>query len=123
MAAPYCTVSVQLPAVWLLSGRASLDSTGEPPMTFLATPATEPVPVLRWIYANGGRRFFCELSLDEDHRVYELRTAAVGAEPHPRVERFADVTPAFLRQGQLEAELIRAGWSLEFYERLQPTFH
>ena len=81
-------------------------------MTFLATPATEPVPVLRWIYANGGGRFFCELSLDEDHRVYELRTAAVGAEPHPRVERFADVTPAFLRQGQLEAELIRAGWSL-----------
>jgi hypothetical protein len=41
----------------------------------------------------------------------------------PQVEQFSDVTPAFLRHGQLEAELIRGGWTLEFYERVQPTLH
>lgn len=81
------------------------------------------VPVLRWIYAHGARRIFCELSLDDSRQVYELRTAALDVERRPRVERFADVTPAFLRHDQLEADLIRSGWTLEFYERWHPQFH
>jgi hypothetical protein len=81
------------------------------------------VPVLRWIYARGGKRFFCELSLDEDRRVYELRVDTFDRGRRAQVEQFADVTPAFLRHGQLEADLIRNGWTLEYYERLQPTLH
>jgi hypothetical protein len=82
-----------------------------------------PVPVLRWIYAHGRQRIYCELSLDDDRRVYELRTATLETTRRPRIERFADVTPAFLRHDQLEANLIRTGWTLEYYERLQPQFH
>lgn len=81
------------------------------------------VPVLRWIYARGGKRFFCELSLDEDRRVYEFRVDTFDPGRRTQVEQYADVTPAFLRHGQLEAELIRTGWTLEFYERLQPALH
>jgi hypothetical protein len=80
-------------------------------------------PVLRWIYAHGTHRLFCELSLDDDSSVYELRTDALGDGRACRVERFLDATPAFLRHGQIEANLIRNGWTLEFYERLQPTLH
>lgn len=48
---------------------------------------------------------------------------STGTEWRMQIERFADLMPAFLRHGQLEADLIRDGWTLEFYERLQPTLH
>jgi hypothetical protein len=80
-------------------------------------------PVLRWIYARGSRRVYCELTLDASHCLYELRTATPGEDDRPQVEHFADVTPAFLRHVQLESDLIRDGWTLEFYERFQPTLH
>jgi hypothetical protein len=72
---------------------------------------------MRWIYAHDKQRLIVELSLDPGHSVYELRTVGL------RLEQFLDVTPAFLRHGQIEANLIASGWTLEFYERLQPTLH
>ena len=79
--------------------------------------------LMRWIYAHDKQRLIVELSLDPGHSVYELRTDSRGEGVGLRLEQFLDVTPAFLRHGQIEANLIASGWTLEFYERLQPTLH
>jgi hypothetical protein len=65
----------------------------------------------------------CELSLDATHSVYELRTAVVGNRVYERVEQFGDVMPAILRHGQVEANLVEAGWRLEWYERQAPQLN
>jgi hypothetical protein len=84
-------------------------------------PASPPAPTLRWIYALREQRLLCEISLDNTERIYELRTCHLVPLSTPRVERFGDVTHAFLLQAQLEGRLIAEGWALEFYEcRRQP---
>jgi hypothetical protein len=65
----------------------------------------------------------CELSLDPSASVYELRTADLTGSARVRVEQFGDVTPAFLRQAQIEADLIATGWGLDLYERRPPILH
>jgi hypothetical protein len=80
-------------------------------------------PTLRWIYTKNDRQLMCELSLDATHSVYELRTAFVGTRVHQRVEQFADVMPAILRHGEVEASLVEAGWRLEWYERHPPQLN
>ena len=85
--------------------------------------ASAPAPTLRWIYALREQRLLCEISLDNTQRVYELRTCYLMPPSKPRVERFGDVTPAFLLQTQVEARLIAEGWTLEFYENRRPQHH
>jgi hypothetical protein len=80
-------------------------------------------PVLRWIYARGSDRLFCELSQMADHSIYELRIDHLTIGRRSRVEQFADVIPAFIRHEHIEAQLIADGWSLEFYEKRLPTLH
>jgi hypothetical protein len=82
-----------------------------------------PAPTLRWIYALREQRLLCEISLDNTERIYELRTWNLVPLSKPRVECFADVTPAFLLQTQLEARLIAEGWTLEFYESRRQPHH
>jgi hypothetical protein len=79
--------------------------------------------VLRWIYAKGGERLYCELSLDRDSAVYELRLDHLKAGRGSRVEQFGHVMPAFLRHADLESRLIADGWSLEYYEKRSPTLN
>jgi hypothetical protein len=86
-------------------------------------PTSAPAPTLRWIYALRDQRLLCELSLDDTEQVYELRTCNLAPRSTPRIERFGDVTPAFLLQVRLEARLISEGWTLEFYENRRHTLH
>jgi hypothetical protein len=83
-------------------------------------PKPSPTPTLRWIYAKHQKRLMCELSLDASDSVYELRTLDLDAHANVRIERFADVTPAFLRQDHIEGRLLANGWRLDLFER-QPT--
>jgi hypothetical protein len=80
-------------------------------------------PRLRWIYAKDDRHLTCELSLDATHSVYELRTSVVGRRVYERVEQFGDVMPAIIRQNQVEANLVEAGWHLEWYEGTPPQLN
>ena len=58
-------------------------------------------------------RVLCELV--HEHGTFEIRTFLPHRAPTELVERYADLTPALLRQCEVEAALIDSGWTLEDY--------
>jgi hypothetical protein len=83
------------------------------------SPRISSAPVLRWVYANGPERLFCELTCADDSSC-ELRIDHLSPQRPSRSEHFPDVTPAFVRHCDIEARLIAAGWNLEFFEKRSP---
>ncbi len=75
------------------------------------------VPVLRWVFGLGADRLQCELSLDHQHFLYELRMRRLGANASESIEQYRDAIWAFRRQSELERALVEDGWSLEQYEQ------
>jgi hypothetical protein len=76
-----------------------------------------PARVLRWSYVKQDQRCHCELTLDADHRLYELRVWR-GLRATPSVESYRHVHKAVERQSELEALLLEEGFSLEFFQRV-----
>jgi hypothetical protein len=81
------------------------------------------VPVLRWVFVRHTERLQCELSLDDSHLLYELRTRRLGVTASEVRERFFDVSHAFHRQSDLEKGLLDDGWSLETFEKRHVAKH
>jgi hypothetical protein len=67
----------------------------------------------RWTYSFHDDRVCCELVYEDG--AFEMRTIGPRDIPTEHVERYADLTPALLRQCELEAALIGCGWTLEDY--------
>ncbi len=72
------------------------------------------IQTLRWVFSRAGETLNCELSLDANALLYELRVVRSDA-TGTFSEQFRDVAKAFDRQCQLEASLLREGWSLDSY--------
>ena len=75
-------------------------------------------PTLRWIFARAAERLQCELSLDSSRLVYQFRVRRLEGQSSEIVEQFRDVGAAFRRQSDFEASLVREGWTLHHYEKL-----
>jgi hypothetical protein len=67
----------------------------------------------RWTYSYRDDRVLCELVHDDG--AYEMRTFRPHQTPTEHVEHYSDLTPALLRQCELEAALIGCGWTLDDY--------
>jgi hypothetical protein len=72
--------------------------------------------LLCWIYSRAGEQLTCELALDRTARLYELRSWRARQPASTRIEKFLDVTSAFVRQSHMEGALIADGWTLEGYQ-------
>jgi hypothetical protein len=75
------------------------------------------VPVLRWVFVREAEQLQCELSLDHERLLYELRTRRLGTHVTETVEHYRDVGRAFHRQSDVERGLVQDGWSLTRYEK------
>ncbi len=80
-------------------------------------------PVLRWVFVRHTERVQCELSLDDAHLLYELRTRRLGVAASEVVERYLDASRALHCQSDLERQLLEDGWSMETFEKRQVGMH
>lgn len=80
-------------------------------------------PVLRWVFVRHTERLQCELSLDDSHLLYELRTSRLGVTASEVVERYLDSSHAFHRQSDLERGWLEDGWSMEAFEKRGVDMH
>ena len=71
------------------------------------------VPMLHWAFVRDTERVHSQLSLDQEHLLYEWRTRRVGAPANAIVERYLAVSQAFQRQSTFQRALLDDGWSLE----------
>jgi hypothetical protein len=81
------------------------------------------IPVLRWVFVRHTERLQCELSLDNSHLLYELRTRRLGVVASEVIEHYVDSSQAFHRQSDLERGLLEDGWSMETFEKRQVELH
>lgn len=75
-------------------------------------------PTLRWVFTRAGARVQCELSLDSGALLYQFRIRYLDEPASESVEAFRDVSAAFQRQSAFEASLVRDGWTLQHYEKI-----
>ncbi len=103
---------------WLVSIPAliarSIGETPTPSESFRVTP----VRVLRSVFRRGDESLTCELVLDHDGECYELRTLTPLADSLKGLEKFCSVSKAFDRQSEIEAALVKDGWTLESHESI-----
>jgi hypothetical protein len=74
-------------------------------------PPITPTRVLRWVFSRNHVSLQCELSCGDDW--FTLRTNPPYPANSAGVERFSQVADAFQRQCELEAALVKDGWSLD----------
>jgi hypothetical protein len=79
-------------------------------------PQSTPTRVLRWVFSKNHATLQCELSCGDEW--FTLRTNPPYPANSVGVERFSQVTEAFERQCELEALLVKDGWSLDSHASL-----
>ena len=70
---------------------------------------------LEWVFAKADETLRHRLALDEATLTYEIQTCPAVAGVSATTEHFLQARCAFDRQGDLEAQLIADGWTLQAY--------
>ena len=75
-----------------------------------------PSRALRWVFCKGSAIVTCELTSGDN--CFELATVPPYPSGAKSLEIFSQVSDAFHRQAEIEAALVRDGWTLGYHESI-----
>ena len=85
-------------------------------VTYSVPAAERYVRMLRWVFRRDTEMVSCELGLNSDDTVYQLRIEPPWNPTGVSVECFDDAMSAFQRHAMIERILLDDGWTLESFE-------